>query len=71
MKTMRCGISYAGGDPEAVAAAIARIVEADYDAMARNGLDAVRDEFNWTRDTDRMLAFLDRIADAGRGHPPA
>lgn len=69
MKTMRCGISYAGGDPEAAAAAIARIVEADYDAMARNGLDAVRDEFNWTRDTDRMLAFLERVADAGRGHP--
>lgn len=64
METMRCGVPYAGGDPDAVAAAIARIIAADYATLAQNGRDAIRCTFNWEQDTDRMLAFLEQILGA-------
>ena len=64
METMRCGVPYAGGDPDAVAAAIARIVAADYATLAQNGRDAIRCTFNWEQDTDRMMAFLEQILGA-------
>jgi glycosyltransferase involved in cell wall biosynthesis len=69
MEIMRCGMCYEGGNPESVAAAISRIVEANYDELARNGLDAIRDKFNWECDAARMLAFLDRVTDMA-GYSP-
>lgn len=66
METMNCGVSYEGGNPEAVAAAIAQITRADYDVLANNGRLAVEKTFNWSCDARRMVAFLDSVAAAGR-----
>lgn len=61
MEQMHCGVSYQGGDPEAAAAAILRLVDSDYAKLAANGRRAVAEEFNWESDVARMLEFFDRV----------
>lgn len=68
METMRCGVSYEGGNPEAVVAAIAQIIEADYGELARRGRLAVQDTFHWELDVARMVAFLERTVAAHRAN---
>lgn len=58
MKSMQFGFGYRGGDAESCAAAMAKILEADYASLAQNGRRAVEREFNWEIDTRRMVEFL-------------
>lgn len=61
METMRCGVGFDGDQPESVAEAMLRLLEADYGRLARSGRAAVEREFNWDVDVERMVAFLDGL----------
>jgi glycosyltransferase involved in cell wall biosynthesis len=58
MKSMRFGFGYRGGDPQACAEAMLKLVDADYAALARAGRAAVEKEFNWDVDTAKLLGLI-------------
>ncbi|HET9835695.1 MAG TPA: glycosyltransferase family 4 protein [Rhodanobacteraceae bacterium] len=64
MRDMRCGVAYRDGEPADVARAILEITQADYQALAANGRDAVQRTFNWENDSARMLGLLEQVMDA-------
>ena len=59
----RCGLSFQGGDPESAAGAIERLWrEGGTGEMGRRGRAAIRDEFNWERDGERLLQAMESLS---------
>lgn len=58
-----CGLCVDPRDPRAIAAAIDRLVEHQDEArrMGENGLRAVAERYNWTREEEKLLALYDRL----------
>ena len=60
-----CGLSFQGGDPESAAHAIEHLWrEGGTGEMGRRGRAAIREEFNWERDGERLLEVMERMSAA-------
>jgi len=58
-----CGLSFHGGDPQSAAVAIERLWrEGETGMMGRRGQAAIRDEFNWERDGERLLQAMESLS---------
>ena len=58
-----CGLSFQGGDPQSAAGAIERLWrEGETAEMGRRGQAAIRDEFNWERDGERLLQAMESLS---------
>jgi glycosyltransferase involved in cell wall biosynthesis len=61
MKTMQFGKGFEKEDPHAVSSAINELLQTDYETLSQNGRSAVLREYNWSEDTRKMVAFLNRF----------
>lgn len=66
MNEMKSGVAFQAGSPESFADAVDSILKAAYDALSRNGIVSVRERFNWTIDTDRLLRSIDAVTREAR-----
>lgn len=62
MRSMQCGVPFEGDDPSSVARAMEDLYAGDYETLSRNGVESVETRFNWTRDEEIFLSFVDRTA---------
>lgn len=63
-----CGLAVDPLDPDAVAAAVRRLLEdpAEAEAMGRRGQAAVRERYNWAPEGARLVGLYDRLLPGGR-----
>ena len=70
IETAQCGLLVDPGDPEAIAAAVAWLLENESDAreMGQRGREAVENVYNWEGEARRLVDLYARFgADSGAG----
>lgn len=58
----QCGLVYRSGDAKSLAEKISELCDRSHrEALGKNGMRAVREEYNWNRDSAVMLNSLERV----------